>query len=245
MTRMIVVAGYVLVIVSATLVAAPISYVAFRALFGPPPIPVPSSDAQHLLERVLSLAAAPVPDFLFDVPMSGPSAPNARPALEELLAYALVTRDAHTGMYSVPQEVRDRTPRRRPSEALHWIDAAFRGDPREPRDRSHLDLLAPHAAAVTACAEDEGIASPTVDLMERLGMLLHAEGEDADAAALFHRAIAIAEPNFGKDHEVIEEIQRQLAVAEPPPGQHLDTGHRVFGRNVLRLAATLPARRPG
>jgi hypothetical protein len=238
---MVLITDYTLAVSAATLIAMPASCAMYRLLFPPQPVVPPSRDAQHLLERLASLASDPVPDFLFDVPMSGLSFPDARPALQELVACELVMRDPHTSMYSIPQAVRDATPWRRPAEALHWIDAAFQGDPHDPRDQRYLELLAPHAAAVIAYAEEEGLPSPTVDLMKRLGVLLRANGQSAEATALFQRAIAIADANFGTHDSEVEETLHELAEAASPPAEPLKLRRRVFGRNVQRLVATTNA----
>jgi hypothetical protein len=58
-----------------------------------------------------------------------------------------------------------------------------------------LDPLAPHAEAVAGNAGAAAIAEPTVDVIGRLAMLLHARALHRRAEPYYRRAIAIAEAN--------------------------------------------------
>ena len=85
--------------------------------------------------------------------------------------------------------------------------------------------MRPHVAFAVAQADREGITAPTSQLMNRLGVLLHAKALSAEAEPLMRRALAIDESSFGADHpEVAGDLNNlaqllkdtnRLAEAEP------------------------------
>ncbi len=137
-----------------------------------------SAPARHLLERLAWLGPEPIPESLLEVPVPGlpeESNPDPRDALAELATWSLVARAAETPTFTVHRLVQDvtrRSLRNDPgqgllTEALRWVNAAFVGEPQDVRTWPVLDPLTPHARAVVAFADTEGITEPTARLMNR------------------------------------------------------------------------------
>ena len=162
--------------------------------------------ARDLLQRLAFLAPEPVPESLLDVPVPGAAtADDPHAALDDLTKYSLATRDPETETFLLHRLILDvtrrglaqaGTERRRLTEALGWIDAAFTGNPQDVRTWKILDPLAPHAEAVAGHADAAGIAEPTMDVMSRLAMLFNAKALHRRAEPYDRRALAIAEANF-------------------------------------------------
>jgi hypothetical protein len=104
-----------------------------------------------------------VPESLLDVPMpDAASADDPHAALDELTKYSLATPDPQTETFLLHRLILDvtrrglaqaGTERRRLTEALGWIDAAFIGDAQDVRTWKVLDPLVPHAEAVAGYAD--------------------------------------------------------------------------------------------
>ena len=164
--------------------------------------------ARALLERLAFLAPEAIPETLLDGAIPG-SAPGEMPAaLADLAAYSLTTRDRERPTFTVHRLVQELTRRSldaeaaatRLGEALHWVNAAFAGEPQDVRSWPVLDPLAPHAGAVAGHAATAGIAAPTARLMNQLGLLLDTKARHAEAEPLYRRALAIDEASLGPDH---------------------------------------------
>jgi tetratricopeptide (TPR) repeat protein len=167
------------------------------------------AEARALLERLAFFAPDPLPVSLLDVQVpNGATAEATREALNDLASHALADRAPDGASLAIHPLVQDATRRsldsatasRRLGEALGWIDAAFEGDPGDPRTWPILDPLAPHADAVVARADAAGIADPTGRLMSALGTLFQAKAQYARSEPLLRRALAIDEASLGKDH---------------------------------------------
>lgn len=133
-----------------------------------------TAPARNLLERLSLLAPDPIPGFLLLVPVPFVPDEDAYAALDELVAHALVTRAAIGNTFRLrgPSYV-SATPQRL-VETLHWMIAAFAGDPADSRCWPWLGQLVPHAEAAAAHADRIGITEPTGRLVHLVALLLHA-----------------------------------------------------------------------
>jgi tetratricopeptide (TPR) repeat protein len=173
--------------------------------------------ARRLLARLSWLAPEPVPSFLLQVPSPtdscAASADSARhvealEALDDLAAYSLVRCDWAQGefrLHRLVQEVTRRSlsddaKRRVLTDALHWIDNAFSGDPEQFETRARLDRLTLHAQALADHAETAQIWAPTAHLLNKLGEFAVSKALYAEAKPLLERALAIRETVLGPEH---------------------------------------------
>jgi tetratricopeptide (TPR) repeat protein len=217
------------------------------------------TEARTLLQRLAFVAPDPVPVFLLDVPVpaGGSSVAGTRSALDELAAHALVARKRDDDDFTIPAPVQDglrrsldpATASQRLIEALGWIDAAFAGDPEDPRTWPVLEPLAPHAAAVAGFADAAGIVDPTNRLMSRLGLYWWVTGEFARAEPLLRRALGLDETRFGPDHPEVAtglnnlaallQATNRLGEAEPLMRRALCISQASFGPDHPNAATAL------
>jgi tetratricopeptide (TPR) repeat protein len=214
-----------------------------------------SEPARALLQRLAWLAPEPIPESLLDIPAgeTGPAA--AFDALAELKAFSLVARSTEAPFFSIHRLVQEVTRRGqgedtgRLVETLHWVDAAFTGDPDDVRTWPVLDPLAPHARAIAGYADAAGIPDPTARLLNQLGALLFTKALHAEAEPLMRRALAIDEASFGADHpsvardlnnlaRLLQDTNR-LAEAEPLYRMALAIDEASFGADHPNVAIDL------
>ena len=222
-----------------------------------------SEPAKLLLRRLAWLAAAPIPESLLDVAVSGAAAEeDAYAALAELESYSLVTRAGAAPSFTVHRLVQTVTRAMADdavlAEALAWIDSAFVGDAGDIRDWPRLEPLLPHALVVAAHADKAGVAGPTVRLMNQCALMLLAKAQHAEAEPLMHRALAIDELSFGAEHPAVAvrlnnlaqllKATNRLAEAEPLMRRALAIDEQSFGaehpavaRDINNLAQLLQA----
>jgi tetratricopeptide (TPR) repeat protein len=230
-----------------------------------------SASARRLLERLAWLGPEPIPETLLDVPVPElPEESNPRDALVELTSYSLVTQDGETPSFTVHRLVQDVTRRslrigtdeeslmEALSGALRWVNAAFIGDPGDVRTWPTLDPLAPHARAVVAHADADGIIEPTARLMNELAQLLDAKSLLSEAEPLKVRVVTILESSLGQDHPNVAIALNNLALllqatnrlneAEPLMRRALEIDEKSFGplhpdvaRDLNNLAQLLQA----
>jgi len=222
---------------------------------------------RHLLERLAFLAPDPVPASLLDVPVPGVELEDVGAALDDLAAFSLVTRDVDSGTFVVHRLVQDVTRRglaeagttmARLPEALGWVNAAFTGNPQDVRTWVRLDPLAPHAVAMTVHADAAGVPEPSAHLMDRLATLFQTRGLYSPADKLFHRAVAIAEKQYGPNGAgaavylnnlaLLLQATNRLGEAEPLYRRALGIDEASYGkdhpdvaRDLNNLAALLQA----
>jgi hypothetical protein len=188
-----------------------------------------SEAGRRLLERLAFLAPDPVPMFLLDVAIPEAKIEDLHEALADLTAVSLATQETERERFSVHRLVQDVTrrsldaaaSRRRVTEALGWVDAAFDGDPGDVRTWALLDPLAPHAQKVTRQADAAGIVEPTARLMNQLGMLFHCKSLHTQAEPLMRRALAMGQASFGPDHPT---VAIRLSNLVPIAASHQPTG---------------------
>jgi hypothetical protein len=77
------------------------------------------------------------------------------------------------------------------TQALGWLDAAFAGDPDDPRERPNMERLAPHVRAAAEHGDAAGIGVPTASLSVQLADLLRDRVALAEIDRLYRRARAI------------------------------------------------------
>jgi tetratricopeptide (TPR) repeat protein len=221
---------------------------------------------RHLLERLAFLAPDPVPVSLLDVAIPGVETEDLHDALANLAGVSLVTREVESDRFAVHRLVQDATrrsldasqSRRRVTEALGWVNAAFTGDVQDVRGWPRLDPLATHAQCVTQWADAAGIAEPTARLMNQLGLLFKTKALHANAEPLYRRALAIAEESFRPDHPTVAtrlnnlaqllRATNRLAEAEPLMRRalaideaSLGPDHPDVARDLINLAELLGA----
>ena len=212
---------------------------------------------RHLLERLAFLSPDPVPMFLLDVVIPGAEAEDLHDGLTDLIAVSLATRDAEGERFAVHRLVQDVTrrsldpaaSRQRVTEALGWVNAAFTGEPQDVRTWPRLDPLAPHARSAAQWADREGIATPTTQLMNQLGLLLCTKSLHAHAEPLLRQALAIDEASRGADHPEVARDLNNLALllrdtnrwaeAEPLMRRALAIAETSFGPNHPTVATGL------
>jgi tetratricopeptide (TPR) repeat protein len=212
---------------------------------------------RRLLERLAFLAPDPVPRFLLDVAVPDTEAEDLQDGLTDLTGVSLATLEASGARFAVHRLVQDVTRRslsaeasgQRLAEALGWVNAGFVGDPQDVRTWPRLEPLAPHARSVTQWADQEGIATPTTQLMNQLGLLLDTKSLHTQAEPLYRRALAIDEASCGADHPEVARDLNNLALllratnrwaeAEPLMRRALAIAEPSFGPNHPTVATGL------
>ena len=173
-----------------------------------------------LLQRLAFLAAEPVPEALLDVPVPEMAGEDLHAALADLADYSLVTRAAAAPLFSVHRLVQDVTARsldeaeRRSAigQALGWVNSGFEADdPGDVRHWPRLSPLAVHAATVIQAADNYSGSDTLTQLMSRLGNLLQARAQYAEAEPLMRRALAIDEARYGSEHPEVATQLNNLA----------------------------------
>ena len=183
-----------------------------------------SADAQTLLRRLAWLSPEPIPESLLEVAIPAGDGETAEPieamdALVELDRYSLVSRSRQSDsflLHRLVQEVARQGQLKDPATsqlepALHWLAAAFQGNPQDVRFWSVLDPLAAHVQAVAGFADAAGLADPTARLMNQLGLLLISKSAYGEAVPLLRRALAIVEAAYGTDHPNVARNLNNLA----------------------------------
>jgi tetratricopeptide (TPR) repeat protein len=144
--------------------------------------------------------------------------------------------------------VHDDTGHQALTEALHWIDAAFVGDPTDVRSWPVLGPLAPHVRAIAQYADQAAIADPTARLMSVLGQLFYAKVVYTEAE-LVRQALFIDEQTFGDQHPNVARdlnilahllhVTNRLAEAEPLMRRALLIDEQTFGDQHPNVARDL------
>jgi tetratricopeptide (TPR) repeat protein len=198
-----------------------------------------SASAQTLLRRLAWLSPEPIPDSLLEVRVpagDGHTAElnEAMDWLVELDRYSLVSRSRESDsflLHRLVQEVGRLWQRQDPATsqlepALHWLAAAFQGNPQDVRSWPVLDPLAPHVQAVTGFADGVCLADLSARLMNQLGLLLNGKAAYGEAVPLLRRALAIVEAALGPDHPAVAKLLNNLAqllqaTNRPAEAEHL------------------------
>jgi len=216
--------------------------------------------ARQLLRRLAWLAPEPIPEWLLDVPM--PEAivhGNIDPldALANLETYSLIFRSVDAPVFSVHRLVQDVTRRTQRggsdqsslAETLHWLNAAFEGDPGNVRSWPILNPLAEHVDTVAQTADAAGITDPTARLLNQLGLLRATKGLWHEAEPMYRRALAIDEQTYGVHHPNVAKHLGNLAAllqatdrfteAEQLTRRVLAIFEQSFGPNHADVGTTL------
>ena len=183
-----------------------------------------SPESRRLLDRLAMLAPDPILDSLLDVAVRGEDADyDARKACAGLFAYSLITRaKGKDGEGFVIHRLVQDFARRAMSEerrtealreALEWIAAAFNGDPTDVRSWSVLNLLTPHALAVSRRADELGMAPPTSRLFNELVVLLLPRVGYEQGVSFVRQALEIAGASLGADHSNMATCLNVLALS--------------------------------
>ena len=218
--------------------------------------------ARQLLHRLAWFTPDPIPESLFDVPVSTGAPPAAHPAppreaLVELEKYSLVTRAPKSPTFTVHrlvqavtrQSLAQDTRHEALTEALRWLNDAFVGEPTNVRSWPVLDPLASHAEACAQYADQAGIPEPTSRLLNQLGLLYSAKAQHALAEPLMRRALAIGENSLGPDHPnvatalnnlaLLLQATNRLAEAEPLMRRALAIDEKSYGPDHPNVAIRL------
>jgi tetratricopeptide (TPR) repeat protein len=174
---------------------------------------------RRLLERLAWFAPEPVPDFLLDVPVPGIEGEDLDDAFASLADYSLARRNPDKREFSIHRLVQEVTRRglaeqeRRISltEALMWIDVAFKGDPEDVRNWSYLDPLIPHVSTIIARGNDAQILRPTARLMNDLAALLQFKARYIEAETLGQQALKIFRGSCGPNDPLVARALNNLA----------------------------------
>ncbi len=174
---------------------------------------------RRLLEILSCLAPEPIPLFLFNAAPLLAVITDPREALAGLAGYSLARFDA-TGDAVLVHRLVQEIARRRTAEADHAIilqvalnavnDFAAGGS-WDVRSWEVWTPLAAHADTVSRYADADGIAEPTADLLDQLGLYWHARGLFRSAEPLMRRALAIDERTHGPGHPNIATRLNNLA----------------------------------
>ena len=182
---------------------------------------------------------------------------DAEEALGELWKYSLARSSPDKLTFSVHPLVQEVTRRTLPEgevqpmteAALRWVDAGFKGNPRDMRLWPTLEPLASHGKTAADFADRHGIAQPTMSFMSALGQFFHAKAQWAAAEPLLRRVLALDEGNRSPDHpniahslinlaDLLRETNR-LNEAEPLVRRALAIFEKSRGRNHPDVAICL------
>jgi tetratricopeptide (TPR) repeat protein len=183
-----------------------------------------SASAQALLRRLAWLSPEPIPESLLEVAVPKGDGDTAQPieamdALVELDRFSLVSRSRQSDsflLHRLVQEVGRLWQRQDPATsqlepALHWLAAAFQGNPQDVRSWPVLDPLAAHVQAVAGFADGVCLPDLSARLMNQLGLLLNGKAAYGEAVPLLRRALAIVEAALGPDHPAVAKLLNNLA----------------------------------
>jgi tetratricopeptide (TPR) repeat protein len=221
-----------------------------------------SASAQTLLRRLAWLSPEPIPDSLLEVRVpagDGHTAElnEAMDWLVELDRYSLVSRSRESDsflLHRLVQEVGRLWQRQDPATsqlepALHWLAAAFQGNPQDVRSWPVLDPLAAHVQTMAGFADAAGLAEPTAWLMNQLGLLLESKAAYGEAEPLLRRALAIDEAAYGPDQPSVAadlnslaallQATNRLVEAEPLMRRALAINEAAHGPDHPTVAITL------
>jgi tetratricopeptide (TPR) repeat protein len=212
---------------------------------------------RRLLEALAWLAPEPIPLSLFASAPLAEAIPGPRKVLAGLMRYSLARLDAPGEAVAVHRLVQEITRGRIPEAdrtgalkiALKAVDAAATGDPNDVRSWNVWTPLAAHVDAVSRHADEAGLAEPTAQLMDDLGLYWFRRGQFRTAEPLMRRALAINEPSFGSAHPnvagnlnnlaaLLQETKR-LAEAEPLMRRALAIQEQSFGSDHASVAIHL------
>lgn len=226
--------------------------------------------AQTLLNWLAWLAPKPIPAVLAEGTITTPLGTGLIVnALAELARYSLVTwEEPDRTSFMVHQLVQDVTRQKvavrgwwlmrwfrkrmrigNIKPALHWINDDFVGDPQDVRNWPILERLLPHALAVASYANEAGIATPTIRLLNQSAQLLDAKYHMRDAEVIMRQALAISMISFGPNHSNVAACLNNLATllyatnrmgeAEPLMRQALAVSEACFGPDHPDVAIRL------
>jgi tetratricopeptide (TPR) repeat protein len=168
--------------------------------------------ARRLLARLSWLAPEPVPYALLEVPLAlaapGPAdATQHLEALDDLADYSMVRCNRVQGEFDIHRLVKDVTRRNLGEEAdavlvetIHWINAAFSGDPEEEATRRRFDRLHLHALALVDAPNAVRAGTATAELMNKLGDFAVSKALYPEARRLLEGALAMRESLLGPEH---------------------------------------------
>jgi tetratricopeptide (TPR) repeat protein len=174
---------------------------------------------RHLLERLAFLAPDPMPLFLLNVAIPQAETVDLHDALTDLTSVSLAIRNAEGERFAVHRLVQDvtrrsldeATSRRRVTQSLRWVDAAFTGDPEDVRTWPRLDPLVSHGLSVVQWADRAGITEPSAWLTNQLGLLFAQKSLHAQAEPLYRRTLELAKTSFGRTHPEVATRLNNLA----------------------------------
>ncbi len=163
---------------------------------------------RRLLEVLSWLAPEPIPLRVFEAEPLAAAVPEARDRLADLEGFSLVRSAAEADTVEVHRLVQEITRGRIPAAeriealqvALDTVNALAPTDADDVRTWAVWTPLAAHAGAVSRFADEAGIAEPTDQLMNQLGLYWQARGQFLSAEPLFRRVLAIDERSYGPDH---------------------------------------------
>jgi len=231
------------------------------------------AQARQLLDCLAWLAPEPLPSSLCETPCKGVT--DVTDALTELEQHHLVeVGDGEPAMHRLLQEVlrglqADAAQAGAVSSlpgwqaALHWMNAAFQGEPSNFAHWPGLLPLAPHVAhVIEAVVQELAIAPPNADALAYLcnqsGLLRYSQAQFSLAEPLYRRALAIYGASYGERHpnvatglnnlagllratnrlaEAEPLYRRALAIYEASYGEH----HSTVATGLNNLAALLYA----
>ena len=212
---------------------------------------------RRLLEALSWLDPEPIPLFLFDAAPLAEAIPDPRDALAGLTAYSLVRFDAAGDAVLVHRLVQEITRGRIPEAdrtaaleiVLEAVDSAATDDPEDVRSWNIWTPLAVHVDAVSRHADAAGLAEPTAQLMNDLGLYRLNRGQYRTAEPLMRRALHIDELSFGNDHPKVAiclnnlaqllQATNRLDEAEPLMRRALHIDELFFGHDHPNVARDL------
>ncbi len=213
--------------------------------------------AKRLLEVLAWLAPDPIPLSLFEAAPLAIVIVDPRLALADLRRFSLARFDAGRNAVLVHRLVQEITRVCIPEAertatlriALKVVDAVAPADPADVRNWGVWTPLAPHVDAVSRSADVEGLAEPTVWLMNNLGSYRHSRGQFGAAEPLYRRALAIAEASYGPDYRTVAiplnnlaatlHATNRLADAEPLYRRALAIDEASYGPDHPTVATAL------
>jgi hypothetical protein len=160
-----------------------------------------------------------MPLFLLNVAIPQAETVDLHDALTDLTSVSLAIRNAEGERFAVHRLVQDvtrrsldeATSRRRVTQSLRWVDAAFTGDPEDVRTWPRLDPLVSHGLSVVQWADRAGITEPSAWLTNQLGLLFAQKSLHAQAEPLYRRTLELAKTSFGRTHPEVATRLNNLA----------------------------------
>ncbi len=231
---------------------APKAILRLCAFLAPTPLPltVLTGGSQTLLDESAAVAGSPV------------SPPNhieawVRQQVAQLRDFSMVEVDGQSiTLHPLVQTVQRLSLAASPAEhratlerSLHWINAAFVGEPSDVRTWPTLEPFVPHTTAVVRHADQIAVTEPTTLLMSKLAALLFTKAMYAEAETLMRRALAIDKQSYGAEHPDVAIDLNNLASllmatnrldeAEPLMRRALTIDEQCYGVEHLKVAIRL------